>query len=85
MDVSMGVIAEIKRILHRLRGKAAESLRAEDDFVVLLGLESIEVMDLVLELEERFGIEFGDVPEALQSLDRLARHVEARRASTAAS
>lgn len=78
MSESTSVTLAIKEILRRLRGEAIDVLQPEDDFVRILGLESIELMDLVLELEERFGLEFGDFPEALLSLARLARHVEDR-------
>ena len=40
--------------------KPLESLRAEQDFFEALGIDSLQAMDLLTEIEERFEIEVPD-------------------------
>lgn len=74
------VLARIGEMLVALKGKRANELAPADDFIRRLGLDSIETLELVLSIEETFGIEFGDRPEKLRSLSLLAGHVEALQA-----
>jgi acyl carrier protein len=68
-------------MLVALKGQRASGLSPADDFIRRLGLDSIETLELVLSIEETFGIEFGDRPEKLKSLSLLVGHVEALQAS----
>jgi len=60
MDVSAAVICEL------LRGVTEKDIREEDvtsesRFLEDLGLTSIQLVDLVMALEERFNVEIEDV------------------------
>ena len=41
-------------------GKDASSLRGDDDFFEALGIDSMQAMDLLTELEETFSVEIPD-------------------------
>lgn len=50
-----------------------------------LGLDSIDALELVLEIERRFGVAIADEhsgKEALRSINTIAEFIERRRAST---
>ena len=78
MSRAAEIISEIKNMFRDMRGTDADSVDNSSDFIASLNLESIQVIELVLQIEKRFGIEFGDEPQVLISLDRLAQHIESR-------
>ncbi len=52
-----------------------------------LGLDSIDVLELVLEIERTFGVSITDEQtgaQVLRSVDAIAAHIEATRASKSA-
>ena len=52
-----------------------------------LGLDSIDVLELVLEIERTFGVSITDEQtgaQVLRSVDTIATHIEASRASKSA-
>lgn len=52
-----------------------------------LGLDSIDVLELVLEIERTFGVSITDEQtgaQVLRSVDAIAAHIEASRASKSA-
>jgi acyl carrier protein len=52
-----------------------------------LGLDSIDVLELVLEIERSFGVSITDEQtgtQVLRSVDTIAQHIEAARASKSA-
>jgi acyl carrier protein len=52
-----------------------------------LGLDSIDVLELVLEIERSFGVSITDEQtgtQVLRSVDTIAQHIEATRASKSA-
>jgi acyl carrier protein len=52
-----------------------------------LGLDSIDVLELVLEIERTFGVSITDEQtgtQVLRSVDTIAAHIEATRASRSA-
>ncbi len=77
-------IAEVTRVLLErleLQLDPAE-IHADSEFFDDIGLDSAAVLDLVIGLEESFGIDFdiaGSDPEDFRSVRCLARYVESRR------
>jgi len=65
----------------RASGRPAAELRPEDDLVADLGIESPQALRMLVELEDRFGVEIGDqeaaamatVGDVLAYVDRLDR------------
>jgi acyl carrier protein len=82
-------------LLHQLKINLIESLRLEDIspeqidddaplFGTGLGLDSIDALELVVMLEQKYGIVIKDIEEgrpAFQSVRTLAAFVQAKRAS----
>jgi acyl carrier protein len=74
-DIEAGVIDALKRVSRR-----PIEPRLEQDLVVDLGLDSLEVLELVAELEDRFGIsvpveEVPAVRTVAQAIERVTRLV----------
>lgn len=62
-----------------LDGEASQTLRARGRLDELTAVDSLLMVDLVISLEERFGIRFdpADVdPELVGDITRLAAHVD---------
>ena len=56
-----------------------EIVRTADSFETL-GLDSLDIIEIVMELEEQFGIEIDDEDaEKLSSIDEVAEYVHSRR------
>lgn len=67
---------------HFLFGQGGEKLGSEDSFLEKGLIDSTGVLEVVMFLEERFGIKVLDeelVPENLDSVGRIARFVERKR------
>jgi acyl carrier protein len=69
----------------RLPGVSADSIRDDDPLVGgPLGLDSIDVLELTLAVEERYGFKIADEKvgrEAFRSIARLAEFVRQQRVS----
>ena len=48
------------RLAAQRYGKDEASLQLEQDFFEVLGIDSLQALDLLTELEERFGVEIPD-------------------------
>ncbi|MET0556857.1 MAG: acyl carrier protein [Vicinamibacteria bacterium] len=65
-----------------LFGQGGDKLGSEDSFLEKGLIDSTGVLEVVMFLEERFGIKVQDeelVPENLDSVGRIARFVERKR------
>ena len=82
---------EIKQLLVRRLKLEREPASIGDDEPLFgpegLGLDSIDVLELVLEIERTFGVSITDEQtgaQVLRSVDTIAAHIEASRASKSA-
>ena len=67
------------QVLSELSGKEQTSITPEMDLVADLGIDSPKALRLLLELEERFGIEIEDEDAAkLDSVSDILGYLEAR-------
>lgn len=72
---------------HFLFGQGGDKLGSDDSFLEKGLIDSTGVLEVVMFLEERFGIKVQDdelVPENLDSLVRIARFVERKQGQGAA-
>ncbi len=66
-------------VVARIAGKDPSTLKAEDDLVVDLGIDSPQALELLVEIEELLGIEISDEEEVLLvSVGGIISFVEAQ-------
>ena len=67
----------IKDIIIEQLGVTAEQVTPEAKFIEDLGADSLDTVELVMALEEEFGLEIpDDEAEKLQSVGDVSKHVE---------
>lgn len=84
------MIQEIKEVLERVRGRPglATSLSDTADIISEVGLDSLEMVDFMLHLEERLGMEiqFDQLEfDSLRSIKELSEALTRMRAVSAAA
>ena len=70
----MQTIETIKEILNENLDIAPETVTADSTFESL-GIDSLDMVELVCEIENRFDIEFGE-PEGLDTVGKLVEYIE---------
>lgn len=70
----MATLDTVKDILQENMDIAPETVTEESTFESL-GVDSLDMVELICELEERCNIEFGE-PEGLQSVADLVNYVD---------
>ncbi len=70
----MATIDTLKDILHENLDIDAESVTLEASFDDL-GIDSLDMVELISELEERCEIEFGE-PEGLETVGQLVEYID---------
>lgn len=79
------VFDRVKGIVVDQLGVAVEEVTAEASFVEDLGADSLDVVELVMALEEEFGIEIPDEQaEKIITVGEAVRYIEAHMSETAA-
>ncbi len=64
-------------VIARIAGKDAADLRLEHHLVADLGIESPQALQLLVELEERFGVEISDEEAAaLETVGDILEYAE---------
>jgi len=72
-------VEEVLAVVARIAGKDPSTLKAEDDLVVDLGIDSPQALELLVEIEELLGIEISDEEEVLLvSVGGIISFVEAQ-------
>ena len=64
----------VRDILQEKLDIAPETVTGESTFETL-GIDSIDMVELVCELEDRLDVDFGD-PEGLKTVDQLVEYVQ---------
>ncbi len=69
---------KVKHIIVEQLGVDAEEVKAEASFVDDLGADSLDVVELVMALEEEFGLEISDEDaEKLSSVKQAVEYIQA--------
>lgn len=72
-------VDEVLAIVARIAGTDPSTLKAEDDLIVDLGIDSPHALELLVEIEEVLGIEISDEDETrLESVGDVVSFVEAQ-------
>jgi len=75
----MGLFEEIKDVVSEQLGAKPEEVRPESSFIDDLGADSLDTVELVMALEEKFGIEIPDEDaEKMLTLDDVVKYIESK-------
>ncbi|MDH5465165.1 MAG: acyl carrier protein [Thiovulaceae bacterium] len=76
----MALIDEIKEVVVEQLSVDAGEVKAESKFVEDLGADSLDVVELVMALEEKFDIEIPDEEaEKIQTVQNVIDYVESKK------
>ena len=70
----MSVADKVKSIIVEQLGVEADEVKPEASFTADLGLDSLDIVELVMALEEEFGIEIAD--EDAEKIGRVKDAIE---------
>jgi acyl carrier protein len=78
-EYAMASVEEkVKHIIVEQLGVDADEVKAEASFVDDLGADSLDVVELVMALEEEFGLEISDEDaEKLRTVQQAIQYIEA--------
>ena len=73
----MALIDDIKEVVVEQLNVSAEEIKEESKFVEDLGADSLDVVELVMALEEKFDIEIPDEEaEKIQTINDAINYIE---------
>jgi acyl carrier protein len=73
----MAVVEKIKSIIAEQLGVKSEEIKPESSFVDDLGADSLDTVELVMALEEEFGIEIPDEDaEKMATVGEAIKYIE---------
>ena len=75
----MAVVEKVKSIIAEQLGVKAEEIKPESSFVDDLGADSLDTVELVMALEEEFGIEIPDEDaEKMGTVGEAIKYIEGK-------
>ena len=75
----MGIFEEIREIVSEQLGLQSEEVKPEALFIDDLGADSLDIVELVMALEERFDIEVPDEDaEKMQAVSDVIEYIETK-------
>ena len=73
----MKLFEQIKSAVSEQLGIKPEEIKAESSFIDDLGVDSLDLVELVMTLEEKFSIEIPDEDaEKLQKINDVTKYIE---------
>ncbi len=73
------ILEKIQEILAQQFEVAADSISAETNIVDDLGADSLDVVELIMSVEDEFGIQISDEDAAeLATVGKIVEYIEAR-------
>ena len=73
----MAVVEKVKSIIAEQLGVKSEEIKPESSFVDDLGADSLDTVELVMALEEEFGIEIPDEDaEKMATVGEAIKYIE---------
>lgn len=74
------ILDTLKKLAVQRFGAKAEALSPDDDLFEVLGIDSLQALDLLTDLEDAFDVEIPDYEvQGVNTLGGLAELIEARR------
>lgn len=79
----MSSVAEkVKSIIVNKLGVSEDEVKEESSFVEDLGADSLDIVELIMDLEEEFGIEIPDEDaEKIRTVGEAIKYIEAKASS----
>ena len=75
----MDIEVEVKKIIEEKLGVNTEQVKAEASFIDDLGADSLDIVELVMAIEEEWGLEIpDDDAEKIQTIQDAINYVEER-------
>jgi len=75
----MGLFEEIKDVVSEQLGVKPEDVKPGSLFIDDLGADSLDTVELVMALEEKFGIEIPDEDaEKMLTIDDVVKYIESK-------
>lgn len=75
----MSLFEEIRDVVSDQLGVKPEEVKSESSFIDDLGADSLDTVELVMALEEKFNIEIPDEDaEKMQKIDDVVRYIESK-------
>lgn len=75
----MAAVEKIKSIIAEQLGVKVEEIKPESSFVEDLGADSLDTVELVMALEEEFGIEIPDEDaEKMTTVGEAVKYIESK-------
>jgi acyl carrier protein len=76
----MALFDEVKEVVVEQLNTSADEVKEESKFVEDLGADSLDVVELVMSLEEKFGVEIPDEDaEKIQTVKDAIDYIEANK------
>lgn len=73
----MAILEELKEIITRHIRVKAEDIKLESSLNDDLDADSIEIAEVVMDIEEKYGFEFSDEDaEKIEKISDLVKHIE---------
>lgn len=80
MALDQAIVTQLQALAAARFGEAARTLDADADMFDTLGIDSLQALDLLTDLEEAFGIEIPDYElQGVTTLAGLAAVIRSRR------
>ncbi len=78
-DTKMAIFDDVKEVVIEQLNVTAEEVKEESKFVEDLGADSLDVVELVMALEEKFNIEIpDDEAEKIATVSDVIKYIEGR-------
>ncbi|MBU4311980.1 MAG: acyl carrier protein [Candidatus Omnitrophica bacterium] len=75
----MSLFEEIRDVVSDQLGVKPEEVKSESSFIDDLGADSLDTVELIMALEEKFNIEIPDEDaEKMQKIDDVVRYIESK-------
>lgn len=78
MESTEAILEKVKKIVAEQLGRKVEEVKAEAKFIEDLGADSLDLVELIMSLEEEYGIEIPDTAaEKLRSVQEVIDYIKA--------